>query len=59
MNEIPDGVKVIAANAIDLGASFTSLEDGLRLAGLLAAFLYTVLKIIHLIKCWNKDNQDG
>jgi hypothetical protein len=57
MDNIPDSVKVMGANAIALGASFTSLENGLRLAGLSAAFLYTILKIAHLIKNWrNKEN---
>jgi hypothetical protein len=56
MDQIPDSVKVIGANAVALGASFTSLENGLRLAGLTAAFLYTILKIVHLIKNWkNKE----
>ena len=57
MDNVPDSVKVIAANATALGMSFTSLENGLRLAGLIAAFFYTLLKIIHLIKNWKKDNQ--
>ena len=56
MDQIPDSVKVIGANAVALGASFTSLENGLRLAGLTTAFLYTILKIAHLIKNWkNKE----
>jgi hypothetical protein len=56
MDQIPDSVKVIGANAVALGASFTSLENGLRLAGLSAALLYTMLKIVHLIKHWkNKE----
>jgi hypothetical protein len=56
MDNVPDSVKVIGANVVALGASFTSLENGLRLAGLTAAFLYTMLKIVHLIKNWkNKE----
>ena len=56
MDNVPDSVKVIGANVVALGASFTSLEDGLRLAGLTAALLYTMLKIVHLIKNWkNKE----
>jgi hypothetical protein len=56
MDQIPDSVKVIGANVVALGASFTSLENGLRLAGLSAALLYTILKIVHLIKNWkNKE----
>ena len=47
MDQIPDSVKVIGANAVALG---------LRLAGLTAAFLYTMLKIVHLIRNWkNKE----
>lgn len=56
MDQIPDSVKVIGANAVALGASFTSLENGLRLAGLTAAFIYTMLKIVRLIRNWkNKE----
>jgi hypothetical protein len=56
MDQIPDSVKVIGANVVALGASFTSLENGLRLAGLTAALLYTILKIVHLIRNWkNKE----
>jgi hypothetical protein len=59
MDNIPDSVKVIGANIVALGASFTSLENGLRLAGLTAAFLYTVLKIAHLMKNWKDKDNNG
>ncbi len=54
-SEISDCVKVIGVNTVATTLSFSDLENSLRVAGLMAAFLYTALKIAILIKNWNKE----
>ena len=46
MEDLQESVKVISANVLALGISFSNLETYLRLAGLTVAFLYTCLKIV-------------
>jgi hypothetical protein len=54
MGNLQESFKVITANAVALGISFSNLESYLRIAGLAVAFLYTCLKIVQLLKNWKK-----
>jgi hypothetical protein len=58
MDHVLDYLKVTGVNTLAFVISFTDLEDGLRLAGLFAAFLYTSLKIIQIFRHWNSKDQD-
>lgn len=55
MEDLQESVKVISANALALGISFSNLETYLRVAGLTVAFLYTCLKIVSLLKNWKNN----
>jgi len=45
--------KVGAVNVIALGMTLSQVETSLRIAGLLVAMIYTIIKTVHLIKHWN------
>lgn len=52
-----ESYKVGAINAIAMLVSFTKLEDVLKITLLLVSIIYTVLKIIEIIKK-NKDKKN-
>jgi len=52
-----ESYKVGAINAIAMLVSFTRLEDVLKITLLLVSIIYTVLKIIEIIKK-NKDKKN-
>jgi hypothetical protein len=52
-----ESYKVGAINAIAMLLSFTGLEDVLKITLLLVSIIYTVLKIIEIIKK-NKDKKN-
>jgi hypothetical protein len=54
MNHLEELTKVASINVAAFVISLTDLEGILRVGGLFVAFLYTCLKIIQLIKHWNK-----
>lgn len=58
MDHLLDYIKVYSVNTLAFAISFTDLEDGLRLAGLSVAFLYTSLKIIQIFRNWNVKEKD-
>ena len=58
MDHLLDYIKVYSINTLAFAISFTDLEDGLRLAGLLVAFLYTSLKIVQIFRNWNVKDKD-
>ena len=47
---IQDVAKVTIANSTAFGLSLTDMETIVRIAGLLAALVYTVVKTIHAVK---------
>lgn len=53
MDHIEEIIKVGSVNAAALAISLSNLEGFLRVAGVAAAFVYTCMKIIQLIKHWN------
>ena len=54
MDHLEELVKVGGVNIAAIAISLTQIETGLRIAGLFLAFLYTLMKIIQLIKYWNE-----
>ena len=52
-----ESYKVGAINAVAMLLSFTGLEDVLKITLLLVSIIYTVLKIIEIIKK-NKDKKN-
>ena len=54
MDHIEEIVKVGSINAAALAISLSNLEGFLRVGGLFLAFIYTLMKIIQLIKHWNQ-----
>lgn len=55
MEHLQEAGKVAAINTAAFVLSLTNLEEFFRTAGLIAAFVYTCLKIIQLLKNWKKD----
>lgn len=54
MENLEDVAKVGAINVAAFTLSFSGIEEFLRIGGLLVAFIYTCMKIVQLIKNWNK-----
>jgi hypothetical protein len=52
MDDASDSIKVMAANILAFGVSYSSIETTLRIAGLFVAFVYTCLKITQILKNW-------
>jgi len=52
-----ESYKVGAINAVAMLASFTGIEDFLKITLLLVSIIYTILKIIEIIKK-NKDKKN-
>jgi hypothetical protein len=52
MDNPSDSIKVLTANMLAFGISYSSLETTLRIAGLFVAFVYTCLKITQILKNW-------
>lgn len=53
MNHFEELTKVASINAMAFIVSFSELENGFRLFGLIVASIYTCMKIVQLIKHWN------
>lgn len=53
MDNIEEMVKVGSVNIAAFALSLSNLEGFLRVAGVAAAFIYTCMKIIQLVKNWN------
>jgi len=53
MDHLEELTKVGVINVTAFIISLSDLESFLRLGGLFFAFIYTVLKIVQLIKNWN------
>ena len=53
MEHLEDLTKVGAINIAAFIISWTDVENFLRVGGLFVAFIYTLLKIIQLIRHWN------
>lgn len=54
MNHLEELIKVGSINIAAFIISLSDLEEFLRVGGLFMAFLYTSLKVVQLIRNWNK-----
>jgi hypothetical protein len=54
MNHLEDFGKVISINIAAIIVSLADFEATIRIAGLLMALIYTSLKIVQLLRGWNK-----
>ena len=54
MEHLEELTKVSAVNITAFALSFSDLENFLRVGGLAVAFIYTFLKIVQLLKHWDK-----
>jgi len=50
--EIKDTVELIAVNATGIGISLTNIDAGLRTLILIGTLIFTVVRIIKVIKEW-------
>lgn len=57
-SDLLDCMKVASVNTLAITLSYSGLENSLRMAGLIVAFLYTTLKVIFLLKNWNKKDDN-
>ena len=55
MEHLQEAGKVATVNLAAYVLSWTNLEEFFRTAGLIAAFIYTCLKIVQLLKNWKKE----
>lgn len=53
MDQLEECVKVMSVNIVAFMVSWSTVEEFFRIAGLIAAFVYTCLKIYELIKQLN------
>jgi hypothetical protein len=51
-NEIKDTVELVAVNATGIGISLTNIDAGLRTLILIGTLIFTVVRIIKVIKEW-------
>jgi hypothetical protein len=51
-NEIKDTVELVAVNATGIGISLTNIDAGLRTLILVGTLIFTVVRIIKVIKEW-------
>lgn len=57
MEHLEELTKVGVINITAFVISLSDVENFLRIGGLAVAFIYTCLKIVQLIKNWNKNGQ--
>jgi len=50
--EVKDTVELIAVNATGIGISLTNIDAGLRTLILIGTLIFTVVRIIKVIKEW-------
>ncbi len=51
-NEIKDTVELVAVNATGIGISLTNIDAGLRTLILVGTLIFTIVRIIKVIKEW-------
>jgi len=51
-NEIKDTVELVAVNATGIGISLTNIDAGLRTLILIGTLIFTIVRIIKVIKEW-------
>lgn len=55
MEHLQEAGKVAGINLAAFVISWSNLDNFFRTAGLIAAFIYTCLKIVQLLKNWKKE----
>jgi hypothetical protein len=58
MDHLEELAKVGGVNIAAVAISLTQIETGLRVAGLFLAFVYTLMKIIQLVRFWNEKRNE-
>ena len=55
--DIKDTVEVVAVNATGIGISLTNIDEILRTAILLGTLIFTIFRIVKVVKEWRKSKK--
>jgi hypothetical protein len=53
----PNDLKIYGLNSVSMALSFTEIEQGFKIILLCVSIVYTIMKIIELIKKKKNDNK--
>tara|TARA_R110000744_G_scaffold355333_2_gene461854 strand:- start:75 stop:254 length:180 start_codon:yes stop_codon:yes gene_type:complete len=55
--DIKDSVELVAINATGIGISLTNIDEILRTAILLGTLIFTIVRIIKVVREWRKGEK--